>query len=74
MAVWVMVARRLFLWYKPSSTPVTVTVCLVFQLEAVKVKVAGLTVAAAGTPERILDRSARIMLTRASGWVSSITV
>ena len=74
MAVWVMVALRLFLWYKLSSTPVTVTVCPVFQLEAVKVKVAGLTVAAAGTPERVSDRFARTMFTRASGRVSSVTV
>ena len=42
---------RLPLWSTLSSTPVTVTVWVVFQLDLVKVKVAGLTVAAAGAPD-----------------------
>ena len=41
-----MVTLRLPSWSTLSSTPVTVTVCAVFQLDGLKVKVAGLTMAA----------------------------
>ena len=51
-----------------SSTPVTVTVWAVSQLEVVKVNDAGVTVAADGVPE------ATAMLTLWVGWVSSTTV
>ena len=47
--------------------PVTVTVCVLFQLAVVKVRVAGLTVAAV-VPE------ATVMRTRAVGWLFSAIV
>ena len=63
-----MVALRLPLWSTLSSTPVTVTVCVLFQLAVVKVRVAGLTVATVVVPE------ATVMFTFAVGWLSSTTV
>ena len=63
-----MVALRLPSWSTLSSTPVTVTVCAVFQLVVVKVKVAGLTVAAPVSPE------ATVTTTVLDGRVASFTV
>ena len=63
-----MVTLRSLSWSTSSSTPVTVTVCPVFQLEAVKVKVVGLTVAAPVSPD------STAMVTSAVGRLSSITV
>ena len=63
-----MVTLRSLSWSLLSSTPVTVTVCSVFQLEAVKVKVAGLNVAAPVSPD------STAMVTSAVGRLSSITV
>ena len=63
-----MVMLRLPFWSTLSSTPVTVTVCPVFQLDGVKVKVAGLTVAAAGARDRTL------ISTLVDGWISNATV
>ena len=51
-----------------SSTPVTVTVCAMFQLAAVKIRLAGETVPSVVS---LLDSA---MLTSALGWVSSTTV
>ena len=63
-----MVTLRSLSWSTSSSTPVTVTVCSVFQLDGVKVKVAGLTVAAPVSPD------STAMVTSAVGRLSSITV
>ena len=51
-----------------SSTPVTVTVCAMFQLAAVKVRLAGATVP---SPVSLEDRA---MVTSAVGWALSTTV
>ena len=51
-----------------SSTPVTVTVCAVFQLAAVKVRLAGATVPSPVSLE------VRAMVTSAVGWALSTTV
>ena len=50
-----------------SSTPVTVAVCAVFQLRAVKVMEAGKTV-----PSEVSSEE-RPMVTSAAGWLSSTT-
>ena len=63
-----MVALRLLIWSTLSSTPVTVTVCPVAQLEAVKVSVAGLTVTAVTSSE------ATVMRTSPAGALPSVTV
>ena len=76
VALWLMVTLRLPLWSTASSTPVTVTVCAVFQLTGVKVRVADVpatppgpcTCAAAGVPETTLT------LTFPVGWLTSFTV
>ena len=68
VAVWVMVALRLPVWSTLSSTPVTVTVCAVFQLEVLNVNEEGLTVATVV----LLDVTAT--LTLAEGWLASFTV
>ena len=62
MAVW------LPPWSTLSCAPVTVTVWAVFQLDGVKVKVAGLTVAAPVSPD------STAMVTSALGRLSSTTV
>ena len=49
----VMAMVRLLICWVASSTAVTVTAWAVFQLDGVKVNLAGLTVAAAGLPETI---------------------
>ena len=51
-----------------SSTPVTVTVCAVFQSAAVKVRLAGATVPSPVSLE------VRAMVTSAVGWALSTTV
>ena len=63
-----MVALRSLLWSLPSSTPVTVTVWVVFHLDGVKVKVAGLTVATVPMSE------VTVMVTFPFGLLSSTTV
>ena len=63
-----MVALRLPVWSTLSSTPVTVTVCAMFQLDEVKVNVVGLTVAAAPSG------MAATNLTFAVGWLVSATM
>ena len=62
--LWLMVARRLLFWMVVSSTPVTVTVCAVFQLLVVNVKVAGLTVA--------IDPLLDVTLMRTSAFASMV--
>ena len=63
-----MIAVWLPLWSTLSCTPVTITVWAAFQLYGVKVKVAGLTVAAAVAPD------STVMVTSALGRLSSTTV
>ena len=68
VALWLMVTLRSLFWATASSTPVTVTVCAVFQSLVLNVKVAGLTVAAPVSPE------VTVMVTLAVGSVFSATV
>ena len=63
-----MVTLRSLFWPTASFTPVTVTVCAVFQSLVVNVKVGGLTVAAPVSSEVTL------MVTLALGLLFSVTV
>ena len=63
-----MVTLRSLLWSTLSSTPVTITVCAVLQLVALKVKVAGFTVATPSSPD------ATATSTLAVGRLASTTV
>ena len=68
-----MVTLRSLLWATKSSRPVTVTVCLLFQLLGVNVNMVGLTVAAA-TPYTLSCILTTEISTFPVGWVFSTTV